>query len=226
VLSIDKKLLIYLLILILPCKIIGKEEKFEYHFIKIENDSLVFNFEVKNIFAEPVVEGLNKGMTTVLEYKIQLWKKRSLWIDKLVAEDILRFKINFDIWSKRYIVFKNKEKPGAFDINEVKEKCQKLPHYSLCSCKDLENNKEYKIAIKVTLHPISIENYKEIQRWIVGEAKEIDTEVIKQPKKAGKKAGNWVLGLVLNLSGFGDQVINARSQSFSINSHQLIFVKE
>ena len=204
----------------------GKEEKFEYHFIKIENDSLVFNFEVNNLFSEVIVEGLNKGMTTVLEYKIQLWKKRSLWIDKLVAEDILRFKINFDIWSKRYIVFKNKEKPEAFDINEVKEKCQQLPHYSLCPCQDLENNKEYKIAIKVTLHPISIENYKEIQRWIVGEAKEIDTEVIKQPKKAGKKAGNWVLGLVLNLSGFGDQIINARSQSFLINSHQLIFVKE
>ena len=86
----------------------GKEEKFEYHFIKIENDSLVFNFEVNNLFSEVIVEGLNKGMTTVLEYKIQLWKKRSLWIDKLVAEDILRFKINFDIWSKRYIVFKNK----------------------------------------------------------------------------------------------------------------------
>ena len=72
------------------------------------------------------------------------------------------------------------------------------------------------------MHPISIENYKEIQRWIVGEAKEIDTKVIKQPKKAG----NWVLGVVLNLSGFGDQVINARSQSFLIDSNKLIFNKE
>jgi len=209
-------------ILTLPLEVLGKEEKFEYRTIKIENDSLIFNFEVNNLFNENIVEGLQKGMTTVLEYKIQLWKKRSLWIDKLIKEDIIRFKTNFDIWGKRYIVYKNDQKPMVLNIDGVRGVCQQLKNYSLYSSQELENRKEYIIAIQVTLRPISVDNYKEIQRWVIGEAKDLDTEVIKEPRKASKKAGNWLLRIVLNLSGFGDKVIHARSQSFFIDDYQII----
>ncbi|MFO7889890.1 MAG: DUF4390 domain-containing protein [bacterium] len=224
-LSIDKKLLFFV-IFIIALEVSGKVEKFRYTSIKTDTDSLVFSFEVNNLFNETIVEGLQKGMTTVLEYRIQLWEKRSLWFDKLITEDIIRFKINYDIWGKRYGVFKNNQKPVILDINGVKNVCQRLHNYSLLPSHELKINKEYFVAVKVTLRPVSVENYREIQRWVVGEAKEIDTEVIKEPRKAGEKAGSWLLGLVLNLSGFGDRVILARSNSFFINENQVILQGE
>ena len=220
--SINKKVIVCFLIFVFSLKASGKEEKFRYTSITIKNDSLLCSFEVNNLFNEDIIEGLKKGMTTVLEFKIQLWNKRSLWIDKLINEDIIRYKINYDVWGQRYIVYKNDQKPRVLDIDGVKELCQNLKHYSLTSLQELQNEKKYIIGIKVTLRPISVENYEEIQRWVIGEAREIDTDVIKKPRKAGEKAGNWILGLLLNLSGFGDKVINARSGSFYLRNNQII----
>ncbi len=219
--SIHKKIIIFFLIFNFSLTVSGKEEKFRYSAITIKNDSLVFSFEAINLFNEDIVEGLKKGMTTVLEYKIQLWNKRSLWIDKLITEDIIRYKINYDVWGKRYIVYKNDQKPRVLDIDSVKELCQNLEHYSFTSSQELQKEKEYIIGIKVTLRPISVENYEEIQRWVIGEVREIDTDVIKEPRKAGEKAGNWIFGFLLNVIGFGDKVINARSDSFYVQQNQV-----
>jgi len=209
------------LIFIFSLTVSGKEEKFRYSTITIKNDSLIFSFEAINLLNDNIIEGLKKGMTTVLEYKIQLWNKRSLWIDKLINEDIIRYKINYDVWGQRYIVYKNDQKPRVVDIGRAKEICQNLENYSFTSAQKLQNEKEYIIGIKVTLSPISVENYEEIQRWVIGEVKEIDKDVIKEPRKAGEKAGNWILGFLLNLIGFGDKVINARSDSFIVQDSQV-----
>lgn len=218
--SLDKKLLCFF-IFIITLHVSAKEGTYSYSRIEISRDSLVFCLKINNLFNESIVEGLQKGMTTVLEYRIQLWKKRSLWFDKLITEDIIRFKISYDIWGKRYVVMRNKLKPEALDIHGVRQVCQQLYEYALLSSQKLKTDKEYFLAVKVRLRPISIENYREIQRWLVGEAKEIDAEVIKEPQKAGEKAGNWFLGMVLNLSGFGDKVINAKSDLFSIHNNKI-----
>lgn len=210
-----KYFIILLIWLLMPSLVFSKEKKYEFSNIEIEDGKVIFDFEIKNLFTEDVINGLRKGMTAALEYKIQLWQKKFFWVNKIDYEKILRYKINYNIWEKRYAVYTGMEKPKFLNIDRVKKLCCEIENYSLCRIKDLNQNNEYIIIIKVTFRPMSIDNYEEIRRWVSREAKEFNPKELKKPRKAGEKAGNWLVEIVLNLTGFGDRVITAKSEVFS-----------
>ena len=203
-----------LILLLLPFTGVGKEKKYRFGEIRIQDDVLVVNFEVYDLFSEEVLHGLQKGMTAALEYQIQLWKQRPHWIDQLVTEEFVRMKVNFDNWEKRYVLTTPQEEPRLMNEDRIRQRCSQLVDFPLCSADMLSDGSQYSIAVKVILRPMSVENYQEIKRWLAGEVKELNPKAIRTSKSPGKKAGNWLLGLVLNLTGFGDRIITAKSPPF------------
>ena len=59
-----------------------------------------------------------------------------------------------------------------------------------------------------------MENYEEIKKWLEGRAEEFDIKKIKSAKPPGKKATNWFFNLLLNVTGFGDNVTISKSKWF------------
>jgi len=203
-----------LILLFLPFTSVGKEKKFRFGEIRIRDDALVVNFEVYDLFSDEVLQGLQKGMTAALEYQIQLWKQRPHWVDQLVTEEFVRMKVSFDNWEKRYVLTTPQEGPRLMNEDRILNRCSQLVDFPLTSADMLSDGSQYTIAVKVILRPMSVENYQEIKRWLAGEVKELNPKAIRTSKSPGKKAGNWLLGLVLNLTGFGDRIITAKSPPF------------
>jgi hypothetical protein len=56
--------------------------------------------------------------------------------------------------------------------------------------------------------------------------KDLNPKAIKSTKSAGKKAGDWLLGVVLNLTGFGDRLIETRSRPFIIKGGFVVVQEE
>jgi hypothetical protein len=203
-----------LIFLLLPFTSIGREKKYRFGEIRIQDGALIVNFEVYELFSEEVLQGLQKGMTAALEYQIQLWKQRPHWVDQLVTEEFVRMKVSYDNWEKRYVLTTPQEGPRLMNEDRIRHRCSQLVDFPMTSVDMLSDESPYSIAVKVILRPMSVENYQEIKRWLAGEVKELNPKAIRTSKSPGKKAGNWLLGLVLNLTGFGDRIITAKSPPF------------
>ena len=135
-------------------------------------------------------------------------------MNQLVAEQIVRMKVSFDNWEKRYAVVTRDEEPRLLNEDRVREQCSELTNFRVAPLSKLEEESKYTITVKVVMQPMSMESYQEIKRWLAGEVKELNPKAIKSTKSPGRKAGDWLVGLVLNLTGFGDRVITAKGPAF------------
>lgn len=214
------------LLLLIPVSGLTKGKKYRFGKIRGEKGTLVVDFQLRDLISNDVFNGLQKGMTAAIEYQVQLWKDRPHWVNQLVAEEIVRMKVSFDNWERRYVVTTPEEEPKLLNEDGVRERCSELVNFPIASLEKLEQGSRYRIAIRVILQPMSVENYREIKRWLAGEVKEFNPKTLKSTKSPGKKAGNWLLGLVLNLTGFGDRVISAKSPVFTWENGTVILEKE
>lgn len=200
--------------LVLPFSGWSKEQNYRFNEIRVKDGKLKVHFFVGSLLNRDVFNSLQKGMTAAVEYQIQLWKEQKNWVDQLVTEEFCRMKIGYDSWEKRYILTLRDGTSTLVNEDGVWEHCAKLSGFPLADAEKLEANRRYRIVIRITFQPMSIENVEDIKRWLSGEAGEINPKAIQASKSPLKKAGDWMVGLVVNLSGFGDKVILAQSQPF------------
>ncbi len=212
-------------LLLLPISGLTKEKKYIFGEIKGQNDYLVVNFELINFLNRDILNGLQKGLTAGIEYQLQLWKENQHWVDQLIAEKTFRVKVSFDNWERRYVLTTGEGKSIFLNEEMLKQRCSKLTNFRLSPLSKLKSGKRYRITVRVVLQPMSVENYQEVKRWLAGEIKELKPKALKPSRSPVKKAGNWLLGLVLNLTGFGDQVVTAKSPAFYWQNGSVILEK-
>lgn len=217
---------ILIFLFVLTGSLSAKGKKYRFNNVRIENEAIAFDLQIINFIDQDVLKGLRKGMTAGIEFNVQLWKIRPRWADHLVAEQIVRMKLNFDTWERRYVLVTRDQPPQLLNEEEIRTRCSRLVNFSLADAGELERNSRYFIAVKAVLTPMSMENYQEIKGWLAGEVRQIDPKAIGTAKEPGKKAGNWLLGLVLNLTGFGDRIVSAKSPVFGLREGALVYEKE
>ena len=204
----------------------AKETRYRFSEITNRNGNLVFTFRIKDFITKDVLEGLQKGMTAAVEFQIQLWRARRNWIDQLVTDKSMRMRIVYDNWEKRYIVSTQQDEDIRMNEDGVQRFCSELVEYELEPLSSFRPDKQYYIGVRAVLQPLSIENIQGIKRWLTGEVKDLNPKAIKSTKSAGKKAGDWLLDVVLNLTGFGDRLIEGKSRPFTVNQDTVVVQEE
>ena len=124
-------------------------------------------------------------------------------------------KVNYDNWERRYFLTTGDGQRRLLNEDRIRQRCSELTNFPIAPLEKLEPGARYTIAIRVILQPMSVENYEEIKDWLAGQVKELHPKTLTTAKSPGKKAGNWLLDFVLNLTGFGDRVITAKSPAFT-----------
>jgi hypothetical protein len=179
-----------------------------------KNGRLVVNFQIEGLFQNEHLSGLKKGVTAAIQYKIQLWQDRRRWFDRMIAEERIRMKVLFDKWEKRYVVVSSDNRLTSLTEEEMRQHCTRLSDFVLYDAENLEPETTYYVVVKAILQPMSIENYEEIKRWLTGEVESLNPKSVREGKSPGEKVGEWVVNLALNLTGFGEREVAARSESF------------
>ena len=198
----------------LPALLSGQNREARFYALWQENNQVMAHVEISELVDGELILGLKKGMTATLEYEVQLWQKRR-WSDKLLEARYHRMKLAWDPWSKRYTVETRTQRPLLLSEAGLIKRCTQFENLRVAPTDQLEKNEKYYIALKVILKPMSVENMDEITKWLSGEVKDIDPKQISSAPKTKKRAGNWLMGLALNLTGFGDRVITAKSPRFT-----------
>lgn len=221
-----RKCCVFIVLLVFSASGLTGAKQYQFQNIKIEEGVLVFDFELLHLFNEDVLKGLRKGMTAAIEYRVQLWEERRYWFDRMVLEKTNRMKIGYDNWEKCYVLMRPQETPVLLGEEHIQDQCSRWNGYRIAEHDQLKTGNRYVIVVKAVLQPMSVDNYEEIKRWLAGEVRDLNPKALKSSESPDEKAGDWLLGLVLNLTGFGDRVITAKSPAFWLENGTVIIEKE
>jgi hypothetical protein len=212
--------------LVFPAFMRAGQKPFRFESVQIESDSLRMDFIVDSLFNREVFRGLKKGMTAGLEYQVQLWEKRSGWFDMVIAEAGMRMKIGYDNWERKFTVMHSDRTLLFMNEEDAGRHCSRLIRFRITGKNQLKPARAYRIFVRVLFQPMSIENVEEIRRWLSGKADDLNAKSIKRSKSPLKSAGDWLLGFVVNVSGFGDREFTAESAEFTVANGVLLIQGE
>ncbi|HHS12696.1 MAG TPA: DUF4390 domain-containing protein [bacterium] len=208
------------LLIVVPIRLDAKEQNIRLSEISLSRDTVYISAETANLFSPRVLDGLRRGMTAAVEYHIQCWKDRRYWINQLTTEKSVRMKVHYDSWDKRYGLT-TRSGQIMLDEKEMIERCSRLTWFPLVAFSDLDPNARYTVGIRLIVQPMTMDNYEEIRRWLTGEAREISPKSLTE-KESSEKIGGWFLGMVLNLTGFGEQISTNRRTFYTVQGDSLI----
>ncbi len=193
--------------------------------VKINSETVVLDFHVDEIIDEKVAEGLLKGLTSTIEYQIELWEKRAGLINHLITQQDIRMKVFYDNWEHKYVIMSTDEKRLTNSIETIKEKCSQIRNYEVIPINKLKTKNNYFFNIKVILRPLSIENYQEIKHWLSGRAQNFKLDDLDDTEKQEKKLRGGLFKMFLALTGFGDRVISGKCDDFMILDGAIVWKK-
>jgi hypothetical protein len=193
--------------------------------VRINSGSLTLDFHVDEIIDEKVAEGLQKGLTSTIEYQVELWEKRGKLINHLVTQQDIRMKVFYDNWEHKYVIMSSEEKRLANSLETVKEKCSQVQNFNIIPTSRSRGKNKYFFNVKVILRPLSIENYQEIKHWLSGKAKNFKLDDLDDTEKQEKKLKGGLFKMFLALTGFGDRVISGKSDDFKIQEGEIVWGK-
>ncbi len=193
--------------------------------VKINSEKVVLDFHVEEIIDEKVAEGLLKGLTSTIEYQIELWEKRGGLINHLLTQQDIRMKVFYDNWEHKYIIMSADEKRLTSSIETVKEKCSQIRNYEVVPISKLKPKNNYFFNIKVILRPLSIENYQEIKHWLSGRAQNFKLDELDDTEKQEKKFKGGLFKMFLALTGLGDRVLSGKCDDFKILDGTIVWEK-
>jgi hypothetical protein len=194
--------------------------------LRVEPQGILGSLRIRNLLDDQIIRGLRKGMTGAVEIRVQMWHEKSRWIKSIVFERYHRIKIDYDDWERKFRVTLKNDEIRMFDEPELIGYCHNLNDFLMVPAGQLTEGEEYRFMVSVTLKPMSMENMEELKRWISGEAEEFDPGNIRMSKSPLEKTGDWILGVVVNLSGFGDRIITGKSPVFSLVSNRLLLTED
>ncbi|HBC46834.1 MAG TPA: hypothetical protein DCZ43_07295, partial [candidate division Zixibacteria bacterium] len=95
-----------LLLLSLSQKALALEPVFKN--ITTNSKSIQTTISISDSFPSELIGYINKGVPILVQYRLELWRERSGWFDKLVGASEIIYKIRFDSWDKEYAVIEDR----------------------------------------------------------------------------------------------------------------------
>jgi len=167
------------------------------------------SYRVENPFTPRLEETLLRGMPATVSYEVGVWKRRSLWFDKLVLAIRSEHKVLYDPWSRSFRMrsaapgAKSRSIPTLDSLTAALFSERRLP---LVSAAALDSMARYYVSVRVTIRPLSAEDLGEVEDWLAGE--------VKGPSGPPRGLPGYLIGIAVNVSGLGDRTALAKSEAF------------
>ncbi|MDI6839889.1 MAG: DUF4390 domain-containing protein [bacterium] len=172
------------------------------------------NLEIDNLFTYEILEGINRGFTSCIEYTVDLWWDRALWLDQLIQRKEFAFFINYNLWDKEYKVTDIYGAINRFtNFTDVLDKVCVQPNVNICATNILDINKTYYVAARIVLKPLVTEDLNEMLSYAMGEIREAR-------KKEKTSLFTYLIGQARNFVGLGDKVITGKSEPIKVTQEE------
>ncbi len=191
--------------------------------LRLEANALYVDFHADSLLTAALLNGMQRGLTSAAQFRVQLWRKRSRWFGStFLAERHYEVKSTYDAWEKKYVIVTAGERRLTSNLALVRRWWELHHGVALAEAKQLQPDRRYFVTIELIVEPVSKENLNEIRGWLAGEVKTPAQHDSTQPPPADSAAARpnrvseRLLNLIVNLTGFGKQVVTVPSGVFSV----------
>lgn len=177
--------------------------------VEQEAGAIEVTYRVENPWTPRLTETLLRGMPATITFEVGIWKRRTLWFDKLVLALKSEHRVVYSPWDRTFRVRsasaarKARVVPTLDSLESYLFSEHRLPLAAIAS---LDADASYYVSVRVTIRPLSAEDLDEVEDWLSGE--------VKNPDAPERGMPGYLLGIAANLSGLGDRTALAKSEAF------------
>jgi hypothetical protein len=176
---------------------------------------LTATFTAANLFSPRIVETLSRGLPATLGYEIQLWKKRGVWFDKLVAVNRLSYRVVYDPWEDGFrIVTKEGSSQAVFDLEHIEQSLCFRVTGRVADLAFVEPQAFYYVVIRAALRPLSAEDVSDVETWL--------NDGVENDGGGIRAVPRYLFDVIVGLSGLGDQAASGRSGLFKFEGGKIV----
>jgi len=189
--------------------------------LRVKENYLIVDFHADSLLMPNLLNGMQRGLTSSAQFRVQLWRKRSRWFGStLLAERSYEIKSTYDPWEQKYVIVTAGERRLTSALALLRRWWEQHRGVTLVEIKELSSNRRYFLTIALLVEPVSKESLDEIRGWLAGEVKSAkrDSTDTTNASKRDENVPDRLLNLLINLTGFGKQVITAQSEIFGMRA--------
>ena len=164
------------------------------------------------VLSPRIRDSMERGMPATVRLSVDIWRDRPGWFDQLVRSEHAETRVGRNAWSDEYQM---RRQAGPIltllDLDEVERELRRPTRVRLIPVSELSAGERYYAIIRVEVKPLTVEDIEEVERWLSGEAKRIG----KPGPGSIARLPAYIVGLLANLSGLGDETATYRTGTFT-----------
>ncbi len=175
-------------------------------------DWLTTTLRVEDALSDRIAQSLDRGMPVTVVVRVDIWQDKAGWFDRLVGEQTVMLRAFRNAWSEDFTLRRD---PGGErmipDLVRLESEIARPMRVHVVPMARLAPGELYYAIVHVAVKPLTVEDLEAVEKWLSGEA-----------KRSGKpgpgsiaKLPRYLVGVLANLSGFGDEVVRWRSARFT-----------
>jgi hypothetical protein len=177
------------------------------------SDWVSVTLRVDDAFSDRIATTLDRGMPVTVVVTVDVWQNRTGWFDKLMAEQTVVLRAFRNAWSDDFTLRRGREPDRMITTrDELEQEIARPMRVRVLPAARLAPADRYYAIVTTSVKPLTVEDLEAVEKWLSGEA-----------KRSGKpgpgsiaKLPSYLVGMLANLSGFGDEVARWRSGDFTL----------
>ncbi len=184
-----------------------------FRYIRIENGRVVTCLAVADSLPPELVGYIEKGVPISAEYKLELWRARTGWFDRLVGRAVVECRIRFDPWEKEFTVVQHTPDLTVENILDGKDEAiEMLTSSGPVTFAATDGLGDHYLAGSLIIRTMSFSNFREVESWLKGGVSDV-----KKPNldNAPNKVGEFLFNMALKISGLKNYAGDVKSGLFT-----------
>ena len=175
-------------------------------------DHVTVALGMSRVLSPRVRESLERGMPATVRLSVELWRARPGWFDERVGSERLEMRIARNAWSDE---FQMRRQAGPLftllDLDETERELGRPIRVRVLPRARLLPEARYYAIVRAEVKPLTVEDIEEVEDWLSGEAKRTG----KPGPGSIARLPAFMMGLLANLSGHGDETAVVRTGTFT-----------
>lgn len=189
--------------------------------LNLEDKGITCEVTVADSLPSNLTSYIKKGVPVSFDYRLELWRSRSGWLDKLIGNAGIAYRVRYDTWEKGYTIISEQSHLVVEHIlEEDREAFDLVTSSGFLTMPVEEKSGEYYIVGKLTIKTMSLSNLKEVESWLKGEISGAKKPKIKD---APNKFSEFLFNTALKVSGLKNISEETRTPVFEINKGAIVF---
>ena len=178
-------------------------------------DWTIASLRAEDAFSDRISQTVDRGMPVTVVVTVDIWQDRSGWFDRLVGEQQVVLRAFRNAWSDDFTLRRDREPEHTItDLAALETEIARPMRVRAVPLARLAADERYYAIVQVAVKPLTVEDLETVEQWLSGEAKRTG----KPGPGSIAKLPRYLVGILANLSGFGDEVGRWRSGMFTTES--------